>query len=126
MTEFIERFKALTGLGPHPWQVRLYNSLINGVIPQHLHLPTGAGKTSVIPVWLCVIWQQLKGGSSLTVPRRLYSAIDRRVVVDQSEVVVQTIAENIKKTELWEADVAANLGMGGRSESPIFGRSFLL
>jgi len=31
----------------------------------------------------------------------MYFAVDRRIVVDQSEVVAQMIADNIKKTELW-------------------------
>ena len=64
-------------------------------------LPTGAGKTSIIPIWLCGLWDQLETGLPLTIPRRLYFAVDRRVVVDQSEVVAQTIRKNVENTPLW-------------------------
>jgi CRISPR-associated endonuclease/helicase Cas3 len=99
---FPARFKALTGHEPYPWQEKLYESLLNGVVPHRLSLPTAAGKTSLIPIWLCVIWQKLSEGvADIPVPRRLYFAVDRRMVVDQSDVVAQTILDNLKKTDLW-------------------------
>jgi len=99
---FEQRFQQLTGHSPYPWQIALYVQVRDGNIPHRLHLPTGAGKTNVISVWLCALWHQLESGLPLSIPRRLYFAVDRRVVVDQSEVLAQTICDNIKKTGLWE------------------------
>ncbi len=96
-----ERFQSLTGYAPYPWQTALYTQWINGKIPHRLHLPTGAGKTAVIPIWLCALWNQLESGLPLTVPRRVYFAVDRRVVVDQSEVVAQSIRKIAEATPLW-------------------------
>src|ERR1039458_628877 len=98
---FEERFHQLTGKTPYPWQSALYNSLVNQNVPHRMSLPTGAGKASVVPIWLSVIWHQLENGLPLTVPRRLYFAVDRRVVVDQSEVIAQLVRENAESTSLW-------------------------
>jgi CRISPR-associated helicase Cas3 len=98
---FEERFRQLTGKTPYPWQSALYNSLLHQNVPHRMSLPTGAGKTSVVPLWLSVLWCQLENGLPLTVPRRLYFAVDRRVVVDQSEVVAQAVRKNAEGTPLW-------------------------
>jgi CRISPR-associated endonuclease/helicase Cas3 len=99
--DFKERFQPLTGYTPYPWQTALYAQWINEKVPHRLHLPTGAGKTAIIPIWLCAVWNQLESGLPLTVPRRVYFAVDRRVVVDQSEVVAQSVRENAEGTPLW-------------------------
>lgn len=99
---FEERFHQLTGKNPYPWQTALYNSVLNQNVPHRLSLPTGAGKTSVVPIWLSVLWYQLENRLPLTVPRRLYFAVDRRVVVDQSELVAQVVRENAESTPLWQ------------------------
>lgn len=111
---FEERFHELTGKNPYPWQSALYNSLLNQNVPHRMGLPTGAGKTSVVPIWLSVIWHQLENGLPLTVPRRLYFAVDRRVVVDQSEVVARVVKENAVGTPLWRLLSERTL-----SESPL-------
>lgn len=100
--KFDDAFKELTQHSPYPWQTKLYESLVNGNVPSSLSLPTGAGKTSIIPIWLCAIWHQLENNQLLTVPRRLYFAIDRRIVVDQSEVTAQQVKKNARETPLWE------------------------
>src|SRR5215469_14833649 len=99
---FTTRFKTLTRYEPYPWQVRLYSDLMSGFVPHRLSLPTCAGKTSILAIWLCVVWEHLSNGvEDIKVPRRMYFAVDRRIVVDQSEVVAQMIAANIKQTGLW-------------------------
>jgi CRISPR-associated endonuclease/helicase Cas3 len=98
---FEARFQQLTGNTPYPWQCSLYNSLLDYGVPHRMSLPTGAGKTSVIPVWLCALWHQLELGRALTVPRRLYFAVDRRVVVDQSEIIAKQVRRNAENTRLW-------------------------
>ncbi|HKV79933.1 MAG TPA: type I-U CRISPR-associated helicase/endonuclease Cas3 [Candidatus Sulfotelmatobacter sp.] len=99
---FERGFQELTGNAPYPWQSALYRSLIEGDVPHRLGLPTGAGKTSVIPVWLCGIWHELESGLPLKVPRRLFFAVDRRIVVDQSEVTAQQVKKNAERTPLWD------------------------
>lgn len=100
--KFDDAFKELMQHAPYPWQTKLYDSLINGNVPSSLSLPTGAGKTSIIPIWLCAIWHQLENNQPLTVPRRLYFAIDRRIVVDQSEETAQQVKKNAQQRPLWE------------------------
>lgn len=99
--DFKEGFHQLTGKKPYPWQSALYKSFLENNIPHRLSLPTGAGKTSVIPIWLSALWHQLENRLPLTVPRRLYFAVDRRVVVDQSELVAQEVKTNAQNTSLW-------------------------
>jgi len=72
-------FQALTGHLPFPWQVRLHDEwFAEGEIPPACTLPTGLGKTAVMPLWLIA----LAGGASL--PRRLAYVVNRRTVVDQA------------------------------------------
>ncbi|NUQ68782.1 MAG: type I-U CRISPR-associated helicase/endonuclease Cas3 [Phycisphaerales bacterium] len=66
---------------PLKWQTRLYEQLVcggRGDIPGVCRLPTGLGKTSIIPI--CLI--ALACGAHL--PRRLVYIVNRRTVVDQA------------------------------------------
>ena len=66
---------------PLKWQARLYERFVHGgtgAVPKVCRLPTGLGKTSVIPIWLIA----LAGGAAL--PRRLVYIVNRRTVVDQA------------------------------------------
>ena len=89
---FQELFKALTGNDPFPWQTDLSRRLLAGDIPTGCNLPTGTGKTSVIPIWLICLGLQAQSGQ-ITLPRRLVYAVNRRVIVDQAtEEVARIIA----------------------------------
>lgn len=70
-------FAGIHGHPPFPWQRRLASMVEAGSWPEAIHLPTSAGKTSVIDVWL---WARSKGWAH--VPRRMYYLIDRRSLVD--------------------------------------------
>ncbi|MGA2701211.1 MAG: type I-U CRISPR-associated helicase/endonuclease Cas3 [Isosphaeraceae bacterium] len=72
-------FKALTGYAPFPWQEALYARFAAGEIPPSCNLPTGLGKTSVIPIWMIAL-----ANTPQTVPRRLAYVVNRRTVVDQA------------------------------------------
>jgi len=83
--EFFRRaFSALTGgKAPFPWQQRAFWQLVQGQIPAAVTLPTGTGKTSLIPIWLIALaWQVITG--RVSVPRRLVWVVNRRAVVDQA------------------------------------------
>ncbi len=75
---FPEVFKALTGNPPFPWQEDLFACFAKGEIPSCCDIPTGLGKTSVIPIWL------FARSIGARVPRRLVYVVDRRAVVDQA------------------------------------------
>ena len=82
---FKQSFHAATGHGPFRWQERLYGQFLKGQLPRRCNIPTGLGKTSIIPIWLLAVAEQLRSGSEGTVlPRRLVYIVDRRVVVDQA------------------------------------------
>src|ERR1022692_2077082 len=86
---FKQQFRNLTRYSPYPWQVNLFNRFIEGIIPRNISLPTGAGKTNTIPIWL------LARIKNPTLPRRLVYVVDRRSVVDQATKVVEQIAANL-------------------------------
>ena len=92
MAQFRELFKSLTGNDPFPWQRELGRRLLDGDIPAGCNLPTGMGKTSVIPIWLICLGLQAQSGQ-IALPRRLVYAVNRRVIVDQAtEEVARIIA----------------------------------
>ena len=73
---------------PFPWQRRLAAGVSTGHWPDALTLPTSAGKTAVIDVWL---WAHAQGIAGT--PRRLYYLIDRRLLVDAAaDYAAQAIA----------------------------------
>lgn len=95
--KFATVFKELTGYEPLPWQSRLYDRLHAGDIPRVCDIPTGLGKTMVIPIWLIALKHQQMAGH-VTLPIRLAYIIDRRTVVDQAtEVVGQIVVGQIRK-----------------------------
>ena len=88
--KFATVFKELTDHLPLPWQSRLYDRLYAGDIPSVCAIPTGLGKTMVIPIWLIALKHQQAAGQG-TLPRRLVYIINRRTVVDQATEVVEQI-----------------------------------
>lgn len=50
--DFETLFKLLTDSSPFPWQVALYDQLRSSADVRALDLPTGLGKTSIIPICL--------------------------------------------------------------------------
>ena len=66
------------GSSPFPWQEDLLSRLIDGQTVRALDIPTGLGKTAVMPIWLIASTRNAK------LPRRLVYVVDRRAVVDQA------------------------------------------
>lgn len=97
---FDKAFSALTGhKQPLGWQRRLYRRLADGDPPKVCDLPTGLGKTAVIPIWLIAL-----AHAPAKVPRRLVYMVNRRTVVDQATREAQVLRDNFGKPEL--ADLA--------------------
>ena len=76
-------FSHLTGYSPMQWQHRLFHQFMARRIPTALDLPTGLGKTSVMPIWLIAL-ALVSDAASKDIPRRLVYIVDRRAVVDQA------------------------------------------
>jgi CRISPR-associated endonuclease/helicase Cas3 len=84
LINFAEAFCALTEKRPFPWQERAFKQLTEGNPPKTVSLPTGTGKTSLIPIWLIALAWQAEQGHPFSLPRRLVWVVNRRVVVDQA------------------------------------------
>lgn len=70
--------------GPMRWMARLFHDIITGHYPRLVDLPTGAGKTELVIVWLLALaWCGRSGASCNPVPRRLVWVVNRRVLVQQ-------------------------------------------
>ena len=90
-------FKALTGHVPFPWQEELYRRFLGDKdgFPKQCAIPTGLGKTAVIPVWLIAL-----ANDPAEVPRRLVYIVNRRTVVDQATSEAKRLRDNLLKPEL--------------------------
>ena len=83
------------GNRPYFWQTALFERLINDDWPDSVALPTGAGKTSILQVWLLALaWSSL-AELAVKIPRRLIWVVNRRVVVDQATDEAVTIAATL-------------------------------
>lgn len=97
---FEAAFHALTSREPFPWQRLAFQKLVQGSQPPtQLNLPTGTGKTSLIPIWLIALAWQSSQGNGITLPRRLVWVVNRRVVVDQASQEAQDLIDRITGLE---------------------------
>ncbi|MBL8205164.1 MAG: type I-U CRISPR-associated helicase/endonuclease Cas3 [Blastocatellia bacterium] len=95
LLNFDSTFEALMGYKPLRWQTRLYNRLRMGDIPPGCDLPTGLGKSSVIPIWLIAFASQIIEGKISCLPRRLIYIVNRRTVVDQATQIAERLRHRI-------------------------------
>src|SRR5260370_41702375 len=94
LLQFDIAFRGLTNYTPLRWQQRLFDMFRIGTVPRTCDLPTGLGKTSVIPIWLIALAVQAQH-SQITLPRRLFYVVNRRTVVDQATNVVEKIRSRL-------------------------------
>ena len=92
---FKSAFRALTDHDPFPWQEELYQRLLRDDERSSCDIPTGLGKTAVIPAWLIAIASASKEDGSPAIPRRLVYVVNRRTVVDQSTAVVEKMRKRL-------------------------------
>lgn len=91
-TDFSSQFELLSGNPPFPWQEALFDRFISGgELPRVCDIPTGLGKTSVIPIWFLALAAQPR-----RIPRRLVYVVNRRTVVDQTTNEVLKIRKAIE------------------------------
>src|SRR3990170_289137 len=99
---FSDAFKALTGHPPFPWQEEMYERLIGGNPPPCCNLPTGLGKTAIMPILLIALatmWNN-KTVPGERLPRRLVYVVNRRTVVDQATREAENLRKKLEKPEL--------------------------
>jgi CRISPR-associated endonuclease/helicase Cas3 len=90
--DFNSAFSALCeGRSPFPWQCRLFRAMVQGCVPSSCSLPTGLGKSSIIPIWLIA----LAAGGKL--PRRLLYIVNRRTVVDQASYEAARLLDRVRQ-----------------------------
>ena len=62
---FEEQFVRLTGNPPYRWQVEAFELFAENRIPSAFALPTGSGKTCLIPIWLLALLYQRQRSARL-------------------------------------------------------------
>ena len=95
---FGEAFGSLTGFSPMKWQGRLFERFLKNDVPSICDLPTGLGKTSVLPLWLLALVRQAESGN-VGLPRRLIYIVNRRTVVDQATEIVERMRRRLVEPE---------------------------
>lgn len=94
---FGKQFEWLTGHPPYLWQFEAFQAFVENRIPAALALPTGSGKTSLIPIWLLSLLHQQADTGKIALPRRLVWVINRRAVVDQATEIAETLAQKFEE-----------------------------
>jgi len=89
---FAQFFAAVHGVEPFPWQVALSDRVAESGWPEHIDVPTGMGKTSVVDVAVHALARDLADPAT---PRRTHTRIaivvDRRLIVDATHGHVATL-----------------------------------
>jgi CRISPR-associated endonuclease/helicase Cas3 len=119
---FLRNYSAVRNQPPMRWMVRLFENVIADRYPRSVDLPTGAGKTEVVVIWLLALaWFGLNGRKSTPVPRRLVWVVNRRVLVQQVFRIAETLRQKLASDESPQLDaVRAGLRDLSGSEVEIF------
>ncbi|MGW7029150.1 type I-G CRISPR-associated helicase/endonuclease Cas3g [Streptomyces xanthophaeus] len=91
--EFADFVQEVRGRRPFPWQIAYLHHVAETGIWPDLGIPTGLGKTSIIDIWVFLLAWQHASGVRRTVPLRLFFAVDRRLVVDQTHESSRTLQQ---------------------------------
>ena len=113
---FIDNFRHLKKKQqPYPWQTKLFlrfSAPSTEPWPEVVDLPTGAGKTSVLYVWLLALAWSIRT-KTYSVPRRLAWIVNRRVVVDQVTAEVEDLLKQIHASQSELRDLLASVSYTG-------------
>lgn len=108
---FRSHYPVLRGHRPMLWMERLFDDLITNRPPQLVDLPTGAGKTELVVVWLLALaWFGVNQRKGRPVPRRLVWVVNRRVLVQQVFTIATELREKLKNGTGTELD-AVRMGL---------------
>ena len=93
--DFRSAFHALTGNDPFHWQTALFERFVQGDLPSTCDLPTGLGKTAVIPIWLIA----LVAAPERSARRLELRFVNRRTVVDQSTAEAEKLQLRLRNSD---------------------------
>ena len=95
--DFADFFRALWERDPFPWQSRLAAAAGAGEWPRVVALPTAAGKTAIIDIWLHRLLCDLAADSRRReTPLRLFYVVDRRIIADAAFARAETIRKKLQ------------------------------
>lgn len=87
-------------IAPFPWQTRLAQEVFHKGWPDCIDLPTASGKTAAIDIAVFVLACQAGlQKNDRTVGRRIFFAVNRRVIVDEAFERVKSIAQKLIEIE---------------------------
>ena len=100
---FASFFRELWGYPPFAWQQALAERVLGGGHwPDAIALPTAAGKTACLDIAVFALAAQadrLERGELLTTPRRVFFAVDRRMIVDEAFERARELARRLLDAE---------------------------
>jgi len=116
---FIASYKALRSPhSPMEWMKRMFVRIIGGNPPSLVDLPTGAGKTDVIVIWLIALaWYAQHRDAVKPVPRRLMWVVNRRVLVQQVHTMVKELTTSFADPSSPAAQIVGHLRSLGQKDS---------
>jgi hypothetical protein len=119
MDFFIASYKALRPPhSPMKWMERMFLRLTDGNPPSLIDLPTGAGKTDVIVIWIIALaWYAQHRDTAKPVPRRLVWVVNRRVLVQQVHTMVRELTTSFADPSSPAAQIVGHLRSLGKKES---------
>ena len=96
--DFADFFRALWERDPFPWQSRLaMETAVAGEWPDVIALPTAAGKTAIIDIWLHRLLCDLAADATQRkTPLRLFYVVDRRIIADAAFERAETIRKKLQ------------------------------
>ena len=93
-------FQALWQQPPFAWQQELATRVLNGDgWPEAIALPTASGKTACMDIAVFALATQASQRPNdvpMSVPRRMFFAVDRRVIVDEAHERARRLAEKLR------------------------------
>ena len=93
----LDRLLAAIGVGAaYAWQREAFERLCSGDSFSQIKVPTAAGKTMIIPVFVAALAYQAARGA-VTLPRRLVHVVNRRVLVDEASQLAQRLVDCLRE-----------------------------
>ena len=113
--DFADFFRALWERDPFPWQSRLAAAAGADEWPRVVALPTAAGKTAIIDIWLHRLLCDLAADATQRkTPLRLFYVVDRRIIADAAFARAETIREKLQTASGDSALAVARKILGAR------------
>lgn len=85
-------FRSLGVGDPYRWQVEAFERLLQGDIPGQIKVPTAAGKTMMLAVFVAALAACASVGD-LRLPRRLVHVVNRRILVDEASTLAARLRQ---------------------------------